>query len=185
MNSNTYSMHRTGGELDCVLSNVESILALRKLQPEKRPKFHLRMINLGQPEHEYTALTDHFSNMLLPGDEISRKPLESFGGSVTELKEIKKDSCPFLFSGLAIYADGGVTTCCYDVNGKNKQGDLINQTLEEIFFSVAYQALRSSYLSGTLQAQSDSALPHVFIAKIYAFDELVFIDQSQLIGQIF
>lgn len=158
MDENTYAQHRVGGSLTTVLDNLERVLRCRQAEMADvglRPKIHVRMIDLGQAENEFAALCARFRPLLRDTDEISRKMLESFGGSVGALAHLRKAHCPFLDWGLAIYADGRVTTCCYDVDGKNLIGDAERQTLADILRSPGYARLRTLYVHGQLQAQED------------------------------
>jgi len=154
MSDATYTTHRVGGNLVNVLGNLESILRHRLVTVE-RPKIHIRMIELGQADSEYDELRARFLPLLRANDDISRKVPESFGGSVADLAHLRKPSCPFLNWGLAIYADGRVSTCCYDVNGKNVVGNARTQGLADIFYSSRYEHLRTLYANGELQRQQE------------------------------
>lgn len=49
---------------------------------------------------------------------------------------------------MVIYADGSVSVFCYDVNGKLKIGNAIEQSLKEIWHSPALERLRNALSSG-------------------------------------
>ena len=128
-----YSEHRIGSDFGKVVDNVTKVLTHRKQNSIARPRLEIRMIDLRQPESEREKFFAHWQPLLLPNDNIAIKPLESFGGSVSELAHIKRTSCPFLFDRVAIHWNGDVSTCCYDSDGKNIMGNITNQDLLDIF----------------------------------------------------
>jgi MoaA/NifB/PqqE/SkfB family radical SAM enzyme len=149
----TYKKHR-GADLDGVLSNLVPIFEYRKEKIITYPKFEIRMIDMAQSQEEKEAFFDYFKFKLLETDNISIKNLESFAGSVEELKDIKKKRCPFLWEMTAIQWNGKVTTCCYDANGVNTLGDITTDNLSDIFHSKRYNEYREAYFNRTIQQLS-------------------------------
>jgi|ETNvirnome_6_100_1030635.scaffolds.fasta_scaffold00756_10 MoaA/NifB/PqqE/SkfB family radical SAM enzyme len=63
--------------------------------------------------------------------------------------KITKRSCGRVFNGpLQIQVDGTINMCCFDYNGKLLIGDFINQSLEEIFNSEEYLAIKKLHEEG-------------------------------------
>ena len=69
---------------------------------------------------------------------------------------------------MVVYADGGVSVCCYDVNGELKIGNAMEQNLKEIWNSQAIERLRNMLLNGG--ASNIKMCKGCDMARFYAAD---------------
>lgn len=60
--------------------------------------------------------------------------------------------CPLPFSQMIIRPDGKVSQCCNDALGQMTLGDLTVQTIEEVWYGEALEALRATMLNGGRQS---------------------------------
>lgn len=161
-----YAAHRVGSNYQKTIANITEVLAHRKQHSLDRPRVEIRMIDLGQAENERNKYFEYWQPHLLQNDNISIKPVESFAGTVSKLADIKRDSCPFLYRGVAIHWNGDVSTCCYDSDGKNVMGNVMKHDLLGIFRSKKYEEMRTWYETGTLQNKAD-LLCHTCLVENY------------------
>lgn len=150
----TYRRHR-GVELQTVLDNLSPVFDYRKKGNIVKPKFEIRMIELGQSETEKEDFINYFKELVLDSDVVSFKPIVSYAGSVDELNHIRYSQCPYLLSTkTAIHWNGKVTTCCFDANCVNYVGDINEANLVDIFNSEKYNQYRKAYENGTIKSLS-------------------------------
>ena len=147
----TYKKHRIGGDFNKVVSNVETILAYREKTGVTFPRMDVQLIDLGQEQEEKDAFSKYWRARVLPGDQVFFLTKASFGGQVPINFRIKK--CAALFGQLSILWDGRLTTCCWDSDGKNVQGDVNNETIQDLWLSSEYMRMRQMHEDGSLQKQ--------------------------------
>lgn len=79
-----------------------------------------------------------------------------FGGTKTPgnvgiyNKPVQPIPCWVLFSAGHIMVDGSFTACCHDATGKWIMGDMKTQTLDEIWYSETFKALRRAHLANDI-----------------------------------
>lgn len=103
--------------------------------------------------------------------ELGYRPTAGNQGRIGALRQPLP--CWAAFTEGHVRADGGLSACCFDSDGKFHMGDLTKQTFMEAWNSAAYQALRSAHLAGDVTgtvcqgclAYGESDTKHITIHK--------------------
>ena len=75
------------------------------------------------------------------------------GGCLYAKKNYPKNSCPWLYYSITIQVDGNVVPCCRDPHGRHIVGNLLEQSLEEVWNGPKLRAFRQAVFSN--QASMD------------------------------
>ena len=124
--------------IDNYNDNLELLANLKKL-----------VVDFSGPEHQEHA--DKIVIFLRKINEV----LSSRGGEApnksaqthTSYQYYQDASCRFPFTQLVIRPDGKVSLCCNDAYGKVTMGDVMRQTLSEIWFGEEFAALRTELMT--------------------------------------
>lgn len=113
-------------------------------------EIHAQLIN-GSPEDE-EKFQILYANV---ADRADIKPLHNWGSSDPRLVQLGqpvdaplRSVCPQPFYVLLIKANGDTTSCCADWNGKLVSGNVLTNSLEDIWNSPARRNLESLHLAG-------------------------------------
>ena len=71
-------------------------------------------------------------------------------GCLLPKKNYPKNSCPWLYYSMTIQVDGNVVPCCRDPHGHRIMGNLLEQSLEEIWNGPRLRAFRNAVFSQQL-----------------------------------
>lgn len=177
----SYGKYRIRGDLDLVLSNLDTLLRVRRTLGAEAPFIVWKFIVHRHNEHELETarrmarergIAFITSEMGL-GDDL---PDARFAGSLEERRrewlprsdEIKRGyyigeykyplidrRCTYLFSLPVIAPDGKVFPCCYTSDERNVFGDLNESSFEEIWNNEKFVSARNLFLQSV--ARKDAA----------------------------
>lgn len=141
-NKATYEALRCNSQFELVTANVEDFLATRKKLGIGKPQVWLQIIEMRETAAEVEEFAQRWKPLLQDEDLLLLKAFETFAGQ-TEDRGLEpafsgstlceRVPCDFLWRNLAIFCDGRVTACCFDVNGRLTLGDLSETSLREIW----------------------------------------------------
>jgi len=173
----TYERMRGPGSFEKVIENMEYLLREKRSLGRQNPLLAIQIIRTKITVKEIEDFKTRWSKTIrgVPGSAIFIKPYTDWAGQVNEPSfwERKKGiffhrPCGSPWNTLVIYASGSVTVCCYDVNGKLKIGNVMEQSLTEIWRSEALEGLRNILSSGA--ARSIEMCKNCDMARFYVAD---------------
>jgi radical SAM protein with 4Fe4S-binding SPASM domain len=161
-----HQVYRRNSDLSKVLKNLQSYLKIindhgRK---ENEHEVELGLIVMRQNENEIVNFlrlgrelkvkatlispcvrTPEQGREFLPESETywlyDREIFENHGQLVVK-RVIPWNSCPWLYYAITIQADGNVVPCCRDPHGKYIMGNLITETLDEVWNGPEFRKVR-------------------------------------------
>ncbi len=170
----TYAKYRIGGNFDLVVSNIKTLVSLKKEIGTKNPvitwKLLVNKYNEGEIEKAKEAayklgvrfktatlhLADYSPDLTLD-ESVERRMALWLPKNKRYLKKYYRNGhnkpfykhiCPALFTELTINPEGKVYPCCHVVSKKNIFGDLACESLEKIWNNKFYKASRDLFVPG-------------------------------------
>lgn len=147
----TYESVRLNARFEIVTRNIEDFLTVRG--HSARPHLILRMIRMRDTEKEVEAFRSFWSGKIGKEDIIQVSDCIDWAGNVpyrgtqkTQIQE-RRHPCRMLWKNLTVYHDGRVSPCCYDAEGEMIIGDVLRQSMADIWNGPALQNLRNLHLS--------------------------------------
>lgn len=129
-----YKINRVGGKFEKVYQNMKE---MRELVKKKKSKLIMewQFIALKNNEHEI-PLAEKMAKAI-----DVRLVIKTFAESVPDMaatnKKYKRDlqvkPCTDPYKQMFVYWDGRMVPCCYDLSGKEVQGNVKDQTIKEIW----------------------------------------------------
>jgi hypothetical protein len=132
---------RVGLKYDKVIGNIERLVRLRAEAGKARPKLILSFVRQHDSEDEQ-AFIEHWRRI---ADKIHVTDLHNWAGTLNQQSEVNYPCYRPWLTFTALW-DGRVSLCCADFDGRTILGDLRTQTIQEIWNSDAYRAVRRQHL---------------------------------------
>jgi MoaA/NifB/PqqE/SkfB family radical SAM enzyme len=132
---------RVGLKYDKVIANIERLLALRDASGRRRPKLILSFVRQNNDEDEH-AFIEHWRAR---ADKIHITDLHNWAGTLNHESDVNYPCYRPWLTFTALW-DGRVALCCADFDGRTILGDLRTHTIQEIWNSDAYRAVRREHL---------------------------------------
>ncbi len=137
----TYEQNRVGGNFEEVLNNMK-ITAERARGSRTRVEW--QFIVMRNNEHELHRAQQMAKEIGIPF--IAK----TFAESVPELvprnpkyqRNLQTKACTDIYRAIAVFWNGDVVPCCYDLEGKEIMGNIGKQTLSEVWNNPKYVAFR-------------------------------------------
>ena len=163
MTQETHEIYRVRSRLDRVLENlaetlrrrrergsalrVESGFILMKHNEHEVDAFRRRMDDLGVDRASVidpVVRTVEQGKSYLPTDrERWLYDEQAFARGVLRPKVLPDNVCPWIYYSMAIHMNGNVVPCCRDPRGTEVMGNLLTQSLDEIWNGAPYRDLRA------------------------------------------
>lgn len=138
----TFERTRIGLKYDKVIANVERLLALREAAGKRRPKLILSFVRQNNSEDE-RAFIEHWRQR---ADKIHVTDLHNWAGTLHQTSDVNYP-CYRPWLTFTVLWDGRVSLCCADFDGRTILGDLRTSTLQQIWNSDRYRAIRREHLA--------------------------------------
>lgn len=137
------SVHR-GLSFDTALSNIRTLLKLRKEKNKSNPEISVSFLVLDKNNHQAAGFREFWKDADFA--EIWQ-PHNYIDGCAYRGQTVNLRSCGRPSRGpLQVQWDGIVVPCCFDYNGYVSLGDLRKQGIEGIMHSQLYEKLRQAHL---------------------------------------
>lgn len=143
----SYSRYRVGGSVDIVKRGIESITARKQITGSKYPVVDAQVLAFEHLVPEKLAIDNYLNSVNV--DSITWKE-DSWGfNPARDIKAVKpKARCFWLYTAMMIRPDGKVYPCCGRGFNRKQYGDLLEQSIDEIWNSAAYQFSRQLFTRG-------------------------------------
>jgi MoaA/NifB/PqqE/SkfB family radical SAM enzyme len=132
---------RVNLEYDTVIGNIRTLVRLRNELARKRPKLILSFVRQDNSADEQ-AFIKEWSGV---ADKIHITDLHNWAGTLNTQSDVQFP-CYRLWLTFTVLWDGRVSLCCADFDGRHILGDLRTSTIEEVWNSPAYLAVRRQQL---------------------------------------
>jgi MoaA/NifB/PqqE/SkfB family radical SAM enzyme len=132
---------RVGLKYDKVIGNIERLVRLRADAGKTRPKLILSFVRQDNSEDE-RAFIEHWRKI---ADKIHVTDLHNWAGTLNQQSQVNYPCYRPWLTFTALW-DGRVSLCCADFDGRTILGDLRTQSIQEIWNSEAYRAVRRQHL---------------------------------------
>ncbi len=132
---------RVGLKYDKVIGNIERLVRLRAEAGKTRPKLILSFVRQNNSEDE-RAFIEHWRRI---ADKIHVTDLHNWAGTLNQQSQVNYPCYRPWLTFTALW-DGRVSLCCADFDGHTILGDLRTHSIQEIWNSDAYRAVRRQHL---------------------------------------
>lgn len=150
MSQEVYSKYRIGGEISVVKDGIEAVVQHKKETGAKYPIIEPQIIMFEHLMHEKTDINHYLRNVGV--DQITWKydtwgfnPAKTEGHKKTDSKPKR---CFWLYVGIMIRPDGNVYPCCGRGFDRQPYGNILHQTIDEIWNNEYYQFSRQLFMNG-------------------------------------
>ena len=168
----SYTAYRVGGSLQKALEGLQN-LANAKTKYHSRIRIELQVLRLRSNEHEWDWIKKNYKSLgathlvfktaqlynyehghpLMPTNEHYSRYKKTAVGTYVHKKASRLSPLTFnlspcrrLWSGCVITTNGDVLPCCYDKDQRHAYGNIMQQSLAEIYHSKKADALRRRVL---------------------------------------
>lgn len=152
LNKEIYKKIRVGLDFEEIMRNALSFVELRnKIRPQTR--IWMRMIRQKDNFQEWTQYHSYWSKLLSPQDRIYYHNIFNWGGQLKGFDPIAESyepnlPCVALWSLMVIFSNGDVPLCNSDYNNKYPSGNVLKNSIYELWHSEIIQERRSLHLEG-------------------------------------
>ena len=136
-----FEQTRIGLNYDKVIANIERLVRIRAELGRTRPKLILSFVRQNNSADEQ-AFIEHWKSI---ADKIHVTDLHNWAGTLNTQSDVNYP-CYRPWLTFTVLWDGRVSLCCADFDGKTVLGDLNRQTIEEVWNSDAFRAVRRQHL---------------------------------------
>lgn len=161
----THEYYRRHSNFDKTVQNIKNLCEEKRRRGLKYPEIILQFIVFKHNEHEIQKIKDLAKHVIKPDvlylktaalwaepahkkkEDLheewlpKNKDFRRYGDDGIQLKKTF-NICPFTFDSALITWNGDCISCCFDVHGKNKVGNIFEKPFAEVFRSPEYMALR-------------------------------------------
>lgn len=161
----TYEKYRVNGDLPTVIEGINRLVAAKKALHSKSPFIELQFLVMRHNEHQMqqmqefaklsgvdklafkTAQVYNFDaeSTIIPTLKSKSRYRQTSDGSWVMAKKIR-NRCHRVWSSLVVTWDGNVVPCCYDKNADHLTGNLLDESLDQIWKNQYYTTFRRQVL---------------------------------------
>ncbi len=158
----TLVKYRVNGDFDKIVRGIKRLVAEKEKRNSKYPIIELQFIVMKHNEHQLEKIkqlakewkvdclvlktvrvnTEEEARQFLPSFKEARR----YGAGINRDKEITND-CDALWTSGLIYADGGVSPCCFDFAGSLNFGNIKTDSFRNIWKSGKFAGFRKSIIT--------------------------------------
>lgn len=168
MSDETHKIYRVGSDFEKVIKNLEELLLLKKKKNATWLEIEVGLILMKHNEHEvekfknfckekgvdYCNVIDPCVRTVEQGHEMLPTDKDhwfydpkSFYKGQLKPRIIPKNDCSWIYYSMVITAEGDIVPCCRDPRATLKMGNLITDSLEDIWNNEKYQGFRNAILN--------------------------------------
>ncbi len=144
-----YLAMRGTDDFETVTKNVRELLADKRARRAARPTITLAFLDAGHEPADRRRFVAEWAALLDEPDFLMAIPAISFGGSVpAALPDREREPCHWLSRATLVLSNGDVVTCATDYRGERVLGNLVRESLADIWNGSAYRELRALHDRG-------------------------------------
>jgi radical SAM protein with 4Fe4S-binding SPASM domain len=145
----SYLHLRRSTRFDRVVANIKGFLRLKREVGADRPALSIQFMKTPGILENLPAIRAFWKPWLGKRDFIMTIEDISFAGTMRDPKRARlREPCPWLWRYLVILWNGDVVTCASDYDGKRVMGNLLEQSLLDVWHGDAYRELRRKHAQG-------------------------------------
>lgn len=165
LDQETYEKYRVKGDLQTVTDGIKRLVAAKKATKSKSPFIELQFLVMRHNEHQMNAMRNYAEqagvdklsfksaqvynfdteNTIIPALKQKSRYRQLPDGSWIIARKIK-NRCHRIWSSLVVTWDGKVVPCCYDKNADHQTGNLLQDSLDDIWKNKVYSSFRRKVL---------------------------------------
>ncbi len=144
LNKESFERIRKRADFDKVIENIETCIALRHSMNECSTYIVVQMIEMDENKNERERFLEIYNKKLRGIGKAVVKPFDSFAGLIQKetVQFLRPYECTMLNYSMSIYWNGDVVICCHDYDERTKVGNVLEQSIEEIWNSQKYNEYR-------------------------------------------
>lgn len=143
----TYEKIRRGANFEKTIQNIISLITRKKELGLKKPKIWIYLVLMDLNKDELQDFKKFWKGK---ADKVVVGTVDERSEDNLSIKSLKKFfnpyPCPRALDDPTVMADGKMTFCCIDYDGKYIVGDMKKQTFNEIYNSKKYSSIRNLHL---------------------------------------
>jgi len=162
----TYEKYRVKGDLQTVTEGIIRLVAAKKALNSKSPFIELQFIVMRHNEHQMKQMREFAKQAGVDKLAFKTAQVYNFDAESSVIPVLKSKSryrqtsdgkwvmankirnrCHRIWSSLVVTWDGKVVPCCYDKNADHQTGNLLEESLPEIWKSQHHNAFRRQVLT--------------------------------------
>ncbi len=186
----SYELIRVGGKFDRVIENVRNFIRIRNEMNDNKPYVEMQMIVTSQNENEKEEFTElckslgvdcgYLKSLMVFKDTANEEFVDNVSTFYSDDEVRRYDlidgqlvlrgqsgnvaTCPEIQNAV-ITSDGDTASCCFDVHAKNSFGNVVRESLQEIWDKPDYQSFRQSVMNGRKMKMCESCNTEVAVAE--------------------
>jgi radical SAM protein with 4Fe4S-binding SPASM domain len=138
----TYETLRKGGNYEKVVANIKYFLHQHEKLKERK-RVTLQIVQSNDTKNDIKKFINSWKKEF-PNIDIGSKPFDTFGGTIKPdsnytiagtLKHKQRYPCRWLWMQVVILANGDVSLCCRDYDGKIIVGNVMKNSIKDIWNS--------------------------------------------------
>lgn len=141
----TYEVIRKGLDFKKVLQNTHNLIEKRNLR-KSGLKIRVQMVLQKINSTEKEAFIKYWKERLSPSDEVVVQQGHNWAGSVSPEKLLgfrsDLDPCIALWGTFVCHSNGDVPLCCMDTKTKYNMGNIVKQSIEDVWTSSLFSKMR-------------------------------------------
>lgn len=151
----TYESIRRKGNFEKITGNIMHFIDIRGRW--EFPRLVIRIIRMKETEGEIELFRAMWKERLKGTDLIQVAEFNDWAERVNYRGVNKREDrlrhpCRMLWKNLTIYHNGDVSPCCYDAEGEMIVGNVLRNTLKEIWKGEALKSFRMYHLNGDFES---------------------------------
>lgn len=132
------------GDFDIILENLRYLVNKAAAAPGVRVEIvDITHFSKGDPEASLKKMRSLFPESLPPTVKFWSREFHNFGGHLDlKNKRAQYKLCPYPWTSFTVTWDGKVVACCRDTEARTVLGNLLEQSVMEIWHGQPYQEMR-------------------------------------------
>lgn len=164
-----HETYRRGGDLTNIFGNIRKLVEARKKRPDSNLQIRFGMIVFKQNEHqvdEFYSLAREFEvdEAYLIAGKIPNSNMDTMAPMLTTIEDLQvyddreleqgrlvrrnRSKCSWPWHGMSVSWNGDVHPCCHDYYDDHKVGNIMEQSVEEIWNGPELRRFRQRLLDG-------------------------------------
>ncbi|PZD74626.1 Putative mycofactocin radical SAM maturase MftC [Acaryochloris thomasi RCC1774] len=145
----TYGQYRIGGEVDAVKTNIEAVVQGKKEAGTKYPIVEPQMIMFEHLMAEKEEIETYLEEIGV--DKFTWKP-DDWGFNPAQIEDAQNDKssgrCLWVYLSMMVRPDGNVYPCCGRGLNRFSYGNILEESIDEIWNNKYYQFSRKLFTTG-------------------------------------